>query len=403
MRMESDWEQIMIRLICRSSRLLMKRFVLSLFVLPVILIGCTDEQKSTVETTTVQQVAPDIRAGKSFAKANCIGCHDMDGRGTASNIPHLAAQIEEYLLASLRAYKEGKRTHAALQDMAAHMSDADIRNVVGYFASLPPLTRATAQEITLSPYEKGKAAVTACASCHGEDGNSTLPGIPSLAGQQPFYFVAAVQAYLDGTRSFSTMNPMLSGLSKADMENMARYYASQSPVKRETPSFGNPAVGEPLSAFCGGCHGFHGISNDAATPSLAGQDAQYLLSATKAYRDGTRQHAVMRGFVANSGDEDIEHIAAFYAVQKPMKAKFEKLIPVQELVELCARCHSPGIESPTLTFPKISGQNKDYLITALDEYRDGKRGASMMHKIILPRSDSTIESIATWYSNQPAR
>ena len=32
------------------------------------------------------------------------------------------------------------------------------------------------------------------------------------------------------------------------------------------------AAGEPLSAMCGGCHGSRGVSVDASTPSLAGQD-----------------------------------------------------------------------------------------------------------------------------------
>ena len=155
----------------------------------------------------------------------------------------------------------------------------------------------------LSPYQQGEeSADEACSACHGADGNSKIPGVPSLAGQQPLYFAAAVRANLSGLRDIPQMEHTLRGLSKIDVENMALYYASQTPAKREAPAVGDAKAGEPLSARCGGCHGAHGVSHDAATPSLAGQDAQYLVSATKAYRDRTRHHDVM---LDDNSDEEI--------------------------------------------------------------------------------------------------
>jgi cytochrome c553 len=371
------------------------------------LIGCTDKQESTVESTTAQQLAPNNLAGKSLAQANCIGCHDLDGRGATPYIPHLAAQREEYLLESLRAYTEGNRTHGALRGMATLMSDTDIHKVVRYYSALPPLEGAgekETQDLTLTPYEKGKAATAACANCHGEDGNRNIPNVPSLAGQQPLYIVAALQAYLDGARSTPAMEHMLSGLSKGDLENIGRYYALQTPVQREeAPSFGDASAGEPLSANCGSCHGFRGVSIDAATPSLAGQDAHYLLSATKAYQDWTRLHHVMHRVVVDISDKDIQNLAAFYANQEPKAAEVEKLVPVQKLAEVCDRCHGDDVERPLYVFPKIRGQNRGYLIKTLTAYRDGNRGSSLMHQVILPRSDSMIESIATLYSSLPAK
>ena len=60
-------------------------------------------------------------------------------------------------------------------------------------------------------------------------------------------------------------------------------------------------------------------------------------------------------------------------------------------------------ENPTMAVPKISGQDKDYLVRALRAYRDGKRGSSMMHRMSLPYSETIIESVASLYANQPAR
>jgi cytochrome c553 len=74
-----------------------------------------------------------------------------------------------------------------------------------------------------------------------------------------------------------------------------------------------------------------------------------------------------------------------------------------QLVEKCDRCHGAGVEQPTLIVPKISGQERAYLINALRAYRDGKRGSSMMHNMSLPYSETLIESVASFYASQPAR
>jgi cytochrome c553 len=361
--------------------------------LPLLLAGCAGEQEATTDKA-------DVNAGKALAEAHCAGCHGLDGRGVAPGIPHLAAQVAEYLRESLFAYREGKRTHAALRDMTKQLTTKEIRDVVAFYSTLPPLAAQTDKRgVTPSPYERGKVATKVCASCHGEDGNATEPGMPSLAGQQPHYFVSALQAYLHGKRNISTMETMLRGLNRIDMENMAIYYASQTPVRRGKPAVGDPAAGEPLTGRCGGCHGAHGVSHDAMTPTLAGQDAQYLVSAIKAYRDQTRVHDIM---LDDNSDQEIADIAAFYATQES-KAAETGPVTVKELSAKCDRCHAPGIENPAMAIPKIQGQNRDYLIRALRAYRDGKRGSSLMHNMSLPYSEAIIESIASLYANQDAK
>jgi cytochrome c553 len=285
--------------------------------------------------------------------------------------------------------------------MTAHMSDAEIRNVAAYYASLAPLadTSADGAAAVVSPYEQGAALAADCAGCHGADGNSQIPGTPSLAGQQPLYFAAAVRAYLSGLREVSTMEHTLRGLSSLDVENLALYYASQTPAGREAPAVGDPAAGEPLSAQCGGCHGAHGVSHDAATPTLAGQDAEYLVAATTAYRDHTRHHDVM---LAERSDQDIENIAAFYAVQESRAAE-EGRTGAEELIERCDRCHGSDIENAAMAVPKIAAQDRDYLARALRAYRDDRRESSMMHRMTLPYSDTLIETVAAEYASRPAR
>ncbi len=379
----------------------MKRLLLG-FVLSVVLIGCTDQGDPSATVEAEKLAAADRAAGKALVEGACVGCHGLDGRGAAPAIPHLAAQRANYLLASLQAYKEGKRVHAALNDMTTQMSETDIVNVAVYFADLPPIASAPGQDVPLVfPYERGNSLAKKCARCHGLDGNSSIPGTPSFAGQQPVYFVTAIQEYMHRARAAAPMHPMLWNLSREDRESLALYYASQTPARRAPPAFGDPALGEPLTAVCGGCHGSHGVSTDSATPTVAGQDAQYLVAATKAYR-GTRRHEVMRRYVVDLTERDIEHIAAFYSVQESKPAEKGKGF-VQDLAEKCDRCHAPELENASLSVPKIRGQDRDYLIMALRAYRDDRRASSLMHKMSVPYSDSIIESISSLYSRQPAR
>jgi cytochrome c553 len=373
-------------------------------VLAAAIAGCGGEkQKEATPGAAVKRAPGDASAGKIVAEQNCKGCHGLDGRGTAPAIPNLAAQNERYLYESTMEYREGKRVHAALKDMTGHMSETDVRNVVAYYASLPPLpTASTAARLLLSPYDRGKALAAGCASCHGVDGNSTVPGTPTLAGQQPRYFVSAIHEYHQGDRHTPATRSMLRVGGKLELESLALYFASQTPVKRAAPPAGDAAAGEPLTGVCGGCHGARGVSTDASTPNLAGQDAQYLFGAIKAYGNKTRRHETMEGQVSRLSDRDIQNIAAFYATQTPRAAEKGHTL-IQELADKCNRCHEEKNENPAMAVPKIQGQDKDYLVMALRAYRDDRRESSVMHRMSLPFSDAVIDSLAGLYASQPAQ
>ena len=370
----------------------MKHLLLATF-LSVALIGCSDQGGPE------KQSAADISAGRVVAEKECKGCHGLDGKGVAAGIPNLAGQRQRYIMAALQEYKEGKRVHAALRAIAADLNEDQTRGVAAFYASLPPIPAVKTH--VFSPYENGMAVAAECASCHGADGNSTTPGTPSLAGQQPLYFVAATQEYLTGARKSAPMDPMLRKMSALDTESAAMFFASQTPAQRSAPPVGDAAAGEPKTAVCGGCHGSHGVSTDSATPSLAGQDPQYLTQAIKAYRT-TRKHALMSRLVSELSDRDIDNIVAFYATQKSKPAESGQTL-IKDITDKCNRCHAGNINNPALAIPIINGQDKDYLVLALRAYRDGKRGNSMMHNMSVPYSNSIIESISSYYANLPAK
>lgn len=75
--------------------------------------------------------------------------------------------------------------------------------------------------------EAGKAKSTACAACHGADGNSNTPMFPKLAGQHRDYLYHSLKAYKTGKRKNPIMAGQVQNLSVADMEDLAAYYSKQ--------------------------------------------------------------------------------------------------------------------------------------------------------------------------------
>ncbi|WP_455216975.1 c-type cytochrome [Kaarinaea lacus] len=83
-----------------------------------------------------------------------------------------------------------------------------------------------------------------------------------------------------------------------------------------TAQAGDAAAGKAKSANCAGCHGLNGKSNNPNYPNLAGQKSNYLVKATKDYRDGNRKDPMMSSMATGLSDADIEDLAAFYSSVK---------------------------------------------------------------------------------------
>ena len=351
-----------------------------------ILTACTEDRQPVTS-------AADPEAGKAYVKAHCTGCHTLEGAGRTGEIPNLAAQPAEYLVEALVAYREGIRKHAALQGMITDATEADIQNIAAYFASLPPVHAAPAAGDTV--YDEGREFAAACVGCHGERGHSTTPGIPSLAGQHPAYLIVSTQEYARGNRGHVEKEAMLKGLNDVDIEKMAMYFAAQAPEPRQAPPFGDVEAGEPLTAICGSCHGPHGVSPDPLVPNLAGQEPSYLVNAIKAYRSLERSHEDM---VTHKSDEEIENIAAWYSVQRA-DSSVEHSTPADQVIAKCQRCHGRAAGESSMVIPRLAGQNRDYLLRVMKEYRDEERGNSMMHKMSAGYSDQLLAEIADYYAS----
>ena len=83
--------------------------------------------------------APAGDAAKGREKVQmCQGCHGIDGWRTAFpevySVPKIAGQQPAYLLAALKAYRSGDRTHPSMRAIAASLSDQDMANLAAYYA-----------------------------------------------------------------------------------------------------------------------------------------------------------------------------------------------------------------------------------------------------------------------------
>lgn len=76
---------------------------------------------------------------------------------------------------------------------------------------------------------------------------------------------------------------------------------------------GDPLAGRAKSQMCAVCHGPLGLSTAPDAPHLAGQPALYLTAQLQAYRSGARKHEVMAVIARMLSDDDISHLAAWYA------------------------------------------------------------------------------------------
>lgn len=170
---------------------------------------------------------------------------------------------------------------------------------------------------------KAAAAAQVCAACHGADGNSMIPMYPKLAGQHPEYINKQLQNFKSGDRKNAIMAGMVATLTPEDMENLAAYFATQTPKGGTAKSNGPGSVGEKIYKggilgigvpSCASCHGPSGAGIPTQFPRLAGQHADYIVAQLKTFRTGERANdgaKMMRMIAGKMSDQDMAAVADY--------------------------------------------------------------------------------------------
>jgi cytochrome c553 len=145
----------------------------------------------------------------------------------------------------------------------------------------PPVSAPTIEE-RLAP----------CLACHGENGQSTIPEVPSLGAQPAFYLTVQLLMFRERMRNNEPMNALIKGMSDDDLRRVAAALA-----KLPAPK---PAAGPPdrprmerarllvQQHRCDFCHN-QDFSGEQNAPRLAGQREDYLIKALREYKNNSRR------------------------------------------------------------------------------------------------------------------
>jgi cytochrome c553 len=84
------------------------------------------------------QAAGDPKAGQ-LKTSMCAGCHGIPGWRTAYpsvySVPKLGGQHAEYIIAALKEYKSGERSHPSMTAIAGSLSEQDMEDIAAYYES----------------------------------------------------------------------------------------------------------------------------------------------------------------------------------------------------------------------------------------------------------------------------
>ena len=185
-----------------------------------------------------------------------------------------------------------------------------------------------AQEIK-GDAKAGETKNAMCIGCHGIKGyQSSFPEVykvPMISGQGAKYIMAALNEYKKGERKHPTMRAIAESLTDQDIADLAAHYSADglpaggSTLPAKASKEPSPEVLALLNkANCASCHGANFSKPiDPSYPKIAGQHADYLFVALKAYKtDGKnpkvgRGNAIMGGMAKQFTNAELKQLAGY--------------------------------------------------------------------------------------------
>ena len=239
-----------------------------------------------------------------------------------------------------------------------------------------------------------------CIGCHGIEGyQASFPEVhkvPMISGQNAKYIVAALTAYKNGDRKHPTMRGIADSLSDQDMpisppttNRTARKTARRwptSPARQPSPQ----VAALMQKAACVSCHGANFAKPiDRAYPKIAGQHADYLFVALKAYKTENNPHvgrsnAIMGAIAKQFSNAELKELANYVgSLEGDLQVKpdeFDKrsaslvaglgrLVPRGAALDAFDIRRTVAAACPSAGFPRASVPGTPWL-------RDARRAAS---------------------------
>ena len=170
--------------------------------------------------------------------AMCIGCHGIKGYQASFpevyRVPMISGQSAKYIAAALVAYKQGDRKHPTMRGIAVSLTDQDINDIAGFYASSgSDASHQLADKPSREPSAKVATLLqkAACTSCHGANFSKPIDVYPKIGGQHGDYLFAALRAYKTENnptvgRNNAVMGAIAKQFSNAELKALANYVST---------------------------------------------------------------------------------------------------------------------------------------------------------------------------------
>lgn len=153
-----------------------------------------------------------------------------------------------------------------------------------------------------------------CFVCHGENGASTQPTYPILAGQEFYYLYVQLKDFKSGLRNNAIMSPIVANIEKQDLRLMAEYFGEQEWQGAEfTASPEQISAGKKVvdAGQCVACH-LGAFNGNSRIPQLAGQHFEYLNKTMLDFKNKQRNNAQpMNALFGTFSDDEIKAVSQY--------------------------------------------------------------------------------------------
>lgn len=180
-----------------------------------------------------------------------------------------------------------------------------------------------ASGLAQAEFDRASMLANTCVGCHGIDGISSGPAIPSIAGLSEDYFVDSMKAYREDSRPNTIMARIAKGYTDADIEQMAEYFSDLKYVQvKQAHDKKSAAVGKKLhKSYCDRCHEAGGTVADDDGGFLSGQMKPYLEYSLAEFKSGDREmerkmKQALDKLEAEHGEAGLKVLIEYYASGK---------------------------------------------------------------------------------------
>ena len=181
--------------------------------------------------------------------------------------------------------------------------------------------------------------------------------------------------------------------------------AALAPIGAHAADSADVAVAQK-AAVCAACHGVNGQSTNPLWPSLAGQNARYIELELRDFQAGRRSDPLMSPVAKTLSAQDVQALAEYFSQQRPMSSTYNadgaKVAQGKTIAadSQCTMCHLGGFSGQN-EIPVAGGQQYQYLVKQLKDFRDGRRtnDAGSMKAYTSGLTDEQIDELSQYITN----